>query len=260
MREDRPSQILHFLFAQGHSSVQDIADAVGASLVTVRRDLIEMETAGQITRTHGGARIADGPATELAFSIRENRQIDQKRAIAEAAYARLAPGASVFLDAGTTVLQLARRIRMAPLPLLVFTNCLPVAQALIDLAPVRVTLLGGVLRAENASLVGPMAVAALESLWFSQLFLGAGAIDEAGTITSANDAEARLNQAMLSRAGQVHVLADSSKFGQRLTYGVAQLAVPMAVISDAGLDAVWDDRLQAKGAGLIRAPRAGGVA
>lgn len=260
MRDDRPSQILHLLFTRGHASVQDIAQAVGASLVTVRRDLIEMEAAGQIARTHGGARIADGPATELAFSFRENHQIDQKRAIAEAAYARLAPGASVFLDAGTTVLQLARRIRLNPLPLLVFTNCLPVAQVLIDVGPVKVTLLGGVLRAENASLVGPMAVAALESLWFSQLFLGAGAIDDAGTISSANDAEARLNQAMLSRADQVHVLADSSKFGHRLTYGVGQLAAPMAVISDAGLAAPWDNRLQKLGAALIRAPGTGGDA
>jgi DeoR/GlpR family transcriptional regulator of sugar metabolism len=253
MRDDRPSLILQYLFAHGHSTVQDIADAVGASLVTVRRDLIEMEALGRIARTHGGARIAEGPVRELAFSLRESRQIEQKRAIAEAAYANLTPGASVFLDAGTTVLQLARRIRMAPLPLLVFTNCLPVAQLLIDLAPVKVTLLGGTLRPENASMVGPLAEAALERLWFSHLFLGAGAIGPEGMMSSADEAEARLNQAMLARAEAVTVLADVTKFGARLTYGVAPLAPPMALISDAGLGAEWDDRLQALGVRLIRA-------
>lgn len=253
MRDDRPSLILQYLFSHGHSTVQDIADAVGASLVTVRRDLIEMEAAGRISRTHGGARIAEGPVRELAFAIRENRQIEAKRAIAEAAFARLVPGSSVFLDAGTTVLQLARRIRMSPMALQVFTNCLPVAQVLIDLAPVKVTLLGGALRAENASMVGPLAEAALDRLWFSHLFLGAGAIGPEGMMTSADEAEARLNQVMLSRADSVTVLADATKFGARLTYGVAPLGAPMALISDAGLGNDWDDRLQKLGVALIRA-------
>lgn len=260
MREDRPSQILQLLFTRGYCSVQDIALAVGASLVTIRRDLIEMEASGQIRRTHGGARIADGAAPELAFAIRENRQIEQKRAIAELAYARLSPGTSVFFDAGTTVLQLARRLRMTPVPLLVFTNCLPVAQMLIDAHPVKVTLLGGALRRENASTVGPLAESMLERLWFAQVFLGAGAIAADGQISSTDEAEARLNSAMLSRAEEVVLCADATKFGRRLTYAVGRLAPPIRVISDAGLAADWDERLEALGVTLQRAPGLAGAA
>jgi DeoR family fructose operon transcriptional repressor len=253
MREDRSTQIRQYLFAHGHSTVQEIASAVGASLATIRRDLMEMEAEGQIARTHGGARIADGAGTELAFAVREKRQIEQKRAIAEAAYALLRPGSAIFLDAGTTVLQLARRIRLDPMPLQVFTNCLPVAQMLIDVRALRVTLLGGTLRSENASMVGPMAEAALDRLWVTQLFLGAGAIAGDGMIASVDEGEARLNACMIARAEEVLLLADSSKFGQWLTYGIGRLAPPMRVLTDASLPHGWDERLAGWGVPLQRA-------
>jgi DeoR/GlpR family transcriptional regulator of sugar metabolism len=80
----------------------------------------------------------------------------------------------VFLDAGTTVLQLARRLRLHPLPLHIFTNCLPVAQILMTVPDISVTLLGGILRPQNASMVGMLAEEARDRLWFDQLFLGAG--------------------------------------------------------------------------------------
>ena len=91
------------------------------------------------------------------------------------AFGLLRPETSVFLDAGTTVLQLARRLN--PMPLGVFTNCLPVAHVLWGAPEVHVTLLGGSLRRETAAMVGMLTEAALEHLWFDQLFLGAATID-----------------------------------------------------------------------------------
>jgi DeoR/GlpR family transcriptional regulator of sugar metabolism len=261
VKDDRATLIRQFLFAHGHSAVQDIADAVGASLATVRRDLMDLEADGAIERTHGGARIAGRVATELAFGLRESRQIAQKRAIADAAYDRLVPDTALFLDAGTTVLQLARRMRLDPLPLTVFTNCLPVAQILMDVAAIRVTLLGGSLRAENASMVGALAEDMLERLWFSQLFLGAGAIADDGSVTSVDEQEARLNARMIGRAEHVLLLADASKFGQRLTYRVDRLRPPVEVITDSGLGAEWTGRLAGFGVPVTRAaPAARAVA
>jgi DeoR/GlpR family transcriptional regulator of sugar metabolism len=261
VKDDRATVIRQYLFANGHSAVQDIADAVGASLATVRRDLMELEADGAIERTHGGARIAGRVATELAFGLRESHQIAQKRAIADAAYDRLVPGTALFLDAGTTVLQLARRMRLDPMPLTVFTNCLPVAQILMDVAPIKVTLLGGSLRAENASMVGALAEDMLERLWFSQLFLGAGAIAEDGSVTSVDEQEARLNARMMERTDQVLVLADAGKFGQRLTYRVGRLRPPVEIITDSALGAEWTGRLAAFGVPVTRAaPAARAVA
>jgi DeoR/GlpR family transcriptional regulator of sugar metabolism len=243
MKIDRATAIRQHLFAKGHSSIAEIAEAVGASEPTVRRDLLVLEADGQVQRTHGGAQIADVSGVEVAFEHREQINLPAKRAIGEAAYQMLRPESSVFLDAGTTVLQLARRLRLNPLPLRVFTNCLPVAQVLMPVAGVSVTLLGGVLRTQNASMVGLLAEEALERLWFDQLFLGAGAIADDGMISSADEQEARINARMLGRTSAAVVLTDGAKFGQRLTYGVARLGAGMQVVTGAGLSADWHQRL-----------------
>ena len=247
MKPDRFQAIRQFLYANGPSPVAAIAEAVGASLPTLRRDLAALETQGAVVRAHGGARLADQVEGEVAFSRRETTHIAAKRAIGEAAYALLLPGSAVFLDSGTTVLQLARRIRLAPLPLAVFTNCLPVAQVLMDAPGIKLSLLGGSLHPENASVVGPRAEDMLERLWFQHLFLGAGAVGDDGILSSANDREARLNAGMVARSQACTLLVDSSKFGHRLTHEVAATAQMTRVITDGGLDPWRADDLRAQG-------------
>ena len=251
MKLDRVTAIRTHLFTKGFSSVVEIAEAFGVSEPTVRRDLMELEAAGVITRSHGGARIAESSGAEVAFEAREQINLAPKRAIGAAAWQMLHPDTAVFLDAGTTVLQLARRLRLNPVPLRVFTNCLVVAQLLMPVEALTVTLLGGVIRPQNASMVGTLAEEALERLWFDQLFLGAGAIAETGEISSADDQEARLNGRMLARANRVVVLADADKFGHRLTFRVGRLGPGMQVVTEARLDAGWQQRLGDWGCDLL---------
>src|SRR5690606_38829480 len=118
---------------------------------------------------------------------------------------------------------------------------------------ITIVLLGGQLRAENASMVGALAEAMIENLWFDQLFLGAGAIAPDACIYSLDASEAQLNQKMLARAGSTLLLADSSKFDQRLTYRVAPLSPSLTVISDELLPASWRSKLKELGCTLLKA-------
>lgn len=247
MRDDRFSAIRQHLYSAGYSSIQELADAVGASPATIRRDLLALEADGAIARTHGGARIAESAGIEVGFEVREQRNLSAKRAIGDAAFDTILPHSAIFLDAGTTVLQVARRIRLNPLPLSVFTNCVTVAQVLMDVRDLKITLLGGHLRPENASMVGSLAEGMLERLWFDQLFLGAGAIAEDCCLYSLDEEEARLNEKMLSRATVKNLLVDASKFGKRLTYKVARLSAEVDIITDDSLDAAWSLRLKEAG-------------
>ncbi len=244
MHVDRDTLIRQHLYARGQSTIQELADIADASIATIRRDLQRLEEKGVIERTHGGARIAGSVGVEVAFEAREQHRLDAKRAIAELAYGMLRPGNTVFLDAGTTVLQLARHLRLAPMPLAVFTNSLAVAQMLLGVPELRVTMLGGLLRPENLSAVGPIAERAINDLWFDQLFIGASAI-QAGIdpvsidLATIDGAEASLNACMLRRATQTCVLADSSKFGLTATYRVAPLASVTDLVSDRGISSQW---------------------
>ncbi len=251
---DRLSAIRQHLYVHGPSTIQELTAATGASLATLRRDLNVLEENGIIDRTHGGARIAAGSSIEVAFELREKENLEAKRSIADAAYERLKPHSTIFLDSATTVLQLARRLRIAPLPVTVFTNGLVAAQELLNVPKVRVMILGGQLRAENASIIGPYAESMLERLWFDQLFLGAGAINADLSIYSIDVGEAALNAKMLARSVERFILADATKFGQTATYAVAPLSAGMHVITDASVAPEWQQRLANVGVGLTIVP------
>jgi len=247
MKVERLDAIRSHLYANGFSTIQTLSEAVGASLATIRRDLQALDDEGAIDRVHGGARIAEGSSVEVAFQERAKHNLAAKRALAAAAYELLVPHTTVFLDAGTTVLQLARLIRVNPLPLRIFTNGLPVAQEFLNVPNLHVSLLGGQLRSENASLVGPQAEAMLDTLWFDQLFLGVSAIGDDGAIYSVDSAEASLNAHMLPRSAQRFIVADSSKFGTMATYRVAPLDSASRVITDSNLSSEWRRRLEDSG-------------
>lgn len=250
MQTDRLEAIRHHLYTTGVCSIADLADAVGASLATVRRDLQVLEQQGVVSRTHGSARIAHGAETEAAFAVREQQNLAAKRAIAQAAYDLLEPNSAVFLDAGTTVLQLVRLLRINPVPLTVFTNGLVVAQELMSVSKLKISMIGGQVRVENASLVGPAAEAALNALWFDQLFLGVSAISEDGHISSPDAAEASLNALMRKRAARTVLLADATKFGRRATYGVMPLDASLHLLTDESLPAEARARVRQTGATL----------
>lgn len=244
-KHERSGLIRQHLYVSGYSTVAEISEAVGASVATVRRDLLEMEREGTIFRDHGGAEIAVRSGTEVGFEVREAQNLSAKRAIAEEAFGLIAPHSTIFLDAGTTVYQLARRLTLNPMPLTVFSNCIPIAQELMSIDGINVTLIGGRVRHENASMVGPLAETAIEALWFDNLFLGAGGIASDGYVYSADADEARLNAKMLGRASQKQILVDSSKFDRQLTYQVAT-ASDAHIITDASLSAEWEEKLKAQ--------------
>ncbi|MCV6824783.1 MULTISPECIES: DeoR/GlpR family DNA-binding transcription regulator [Halocynthiibacter] len=232
MTTPRQNQLLALLLKRGQTQVQDIAQELGASLATVRRDLTDLEAQGRVERLHGAAQIASAAREEVAFAARESVNARAKRTIAATAFGAVKPGATVFLDASTTVLQLVRHIIAMDQPIKVFTNSLRVAQELALVSHVDLSLIGGRVREENLSMVGPLACAALNNLWIDQLFLGATAIDNEGTLSSVDADEAAVNATMMARAAETFILADSSKFEKRATHAVTTLREGHRLITD----------------------------
>ncbi|GBQ12449.1 DeoR/GlpR family DNA-binding transcription regulator [Swaminathania salitolerans] len=247
MQPDRLTRIRHHLYRHGLTGVNDLAKLVDTSVVTMRRDLQKLEELGYIRRTHGGAEIAHAGALEIGFEARETQGLAVKRAIADAAYAALRPHCAIFLDSGTTVLQLALRLSLDPLPLSVFTNSIAIVQALMNTPSIQLSQIAGRVRAENRSVVGPLAERAIEGLWFDQLFLGTSAVQDDASLATQDCEEASMNAAMIRHAGERHLLIDSSKFGRHATYRVAALSELTHVITDEGIIEPWYERLERAG-------------
>jgi len=251
MESDRLDAIRTHLYRHGATNIHDLAVAVGTSNATIRRDLLKLAQDGTVQRFHGGARLAQGGNLEIGFDIRMQQNIHAKRAIARTAYDLIEPQTSIFLDAGTTVLQLANLLRIKPLPCLLFTNGFRVAQELFDVPNLRLNLIGGSLRVENASFVGPLAEQMLQTIWMDMLMLGVNALDKDGTIYSIDQTEAKLNATMMARSTRIILLLTAEKFGSRATFVVGKVKAGTILISNMGLADEWQKRVKEWGCQLI---------
>lgn len=197
----------------GVEAVEDLSVALDVSHATVRRDLMALAGEGLITRTYGGAALATG-AVERSLRQRATLARGEKQSIAAAALADIAPGMSVYLDAGTTVGALAELIadRAEALPrLIVATHSISVVNTLCEAENIELIVLGGTLRKLSQGMLGPLTEQALESFRFDCAFLGADAVSPRFGIGETTLVQVRLKQLIMARAAKVAVLADASK-------------------------------------------------
>ncbi len=231
MIEERRRRIRELLREQGRVRVEALAARFGISQVTIRADLAILESAGALTRTHGGAlSVLDA---DQSLDVKQLQHRPEKQRIAAAAAGLIQEGETIILDSGTTTAEIARHIRTLELRSVnVITNALNIAALLIDVPSVRLIVPGGILRRESNSLSGPMAETALEALRANRLYLGADAVDPQIGIMTPHLAEAELNAKMIGISQQVVVVADSSKFARRNISLIARVAQLHMLITD----------------------------
>jgi DeoR family transcriptional regulator, aga operon transcriptional repressor len=243
---ERRRRICELLRAEGRVTVDSLAARFGTSQVTIRADLSTLESAGALTRTHGGALSVEDGDQSLDFKQLQHRA--EKLRIAAAAAALVRDGETIVLDSGTTTAEIARRIRTLELRSVnVITNALNIAALLIDVAAVRLIVPGGILRRESNSLSGPMAEAALDTLQADRLYLGADGVDPQIGIMTPHVAEAQLNARMIAMSRHVVVVADSSKFARRNISLIARIEQLHMLITDRAAPAEAVEQLRQRG-------------
>lgn len=213
------------LAAHGRVSVVEAAEELGVSGETVRRDLAALERSGVARRVHGGA-VARSTvqAVELRLSEREERQVAQKARIAAAAVDLLpVDGGSMIVDAGTSTTALVE-VLPADRSLVAFAHGIVTAAMLARLEHVDLHVVGGHVRGETAAAVGTETVSAYDRIGVDVAFVGANGISPERGLTTVDFEEAAVKRAILRRARQRVVLADSSKLGQDfiVTFGSIQ--------------------------------------
>jgi len=198
--------------ASGVSRVEDLCQQLKVSAATVRRDLDELERSGAIRRVHGGAVSVESRLEESVFEDKTALAVREKRRIAEAALKFIEPEDTIYLDGGSTVLELARLLRERT-NLTVVTNSLYAAHELAGRGP-RLLVIGGELRRLSQTMVGPLTRLMLEELHLDKAFMGTIGFGLKEGLTTTDPSEAFTKKAVMGRARQVIVLADSSKAGK----------------------------------------------
>ena len=187
--EERKHLIVELVNKQVKTTVAQLCDEFKVSPATVRNDLRELEFAGLLKRTHGGAISNRKTNYEPTFYEKLVERIDEKRAIAEAAAAMVQDGDTVAIDSGTTTLELAKHLTHVQ-NLTVVTYDLQVATFLERNSQATIILMGGILRRDLFYTSGPMTITALQGLNVDRVFLSTNGVAAGKGVTSPNMAPA----------------------------------------------------------------------
>ena len=193
--------------------VTELAQMLGVSDMTVRRDLEALDDAGLLHKVHGGATVPGlQTAHEPGFAAKSLRNTAEKDAIAREASALVVPGSAIGITAGTTTFRLAGEIEDVA-DLTVVTNSMSVAELLTrsGRSDRTVVLTGGV-RTPSDALVGPVASGALRSLHLDLVLMGVHGMSMRTGFTTPNLQESEINRAFAQAAGELVVLADHTKW------------------------------------------------
>lgn len=254
MQTNRRRRILEALHSAGECTVDQLADSLRVSDMTIRRDLQALADEGLLLRTHGGASPIENVRFEFQFLKRGQQRREQKEAIGAVAASFVKDGQSVLLDSGTTTLAVARQLRKLT-RFTIITTSLPIASVMQRFGNADILLLGGFLRRESPDLEGPLTESNLDTLQADLAILGADGIDAAGNAYNASMNIARLLRIAVKAAAKVYVVADSSKIGRTALTRFGNVRDWAGLITDDEVDPTIAEQLRAAGVNLIVAPR-----
>lgn len=231
--QHRLDKIVAYLKNHTLVTVEQLVDAVEASPATIRRDLIKLDEQGVISRSHGGVALRRFEPSQPTTNEKQLRSPAEKRAIARFAASMVQAGDAVVLDAGTTMLELAKCL--THLPLRVITVDLHIALFLSEFRQIEVTIVGGRIDDSSQSCIGEFGRKMLRSVYPDIAFMSCNSWSVEKGVTTPTEEKAGLKQEIIANAQRKILLADSSKYGAHSLFNVAPLSRFTDIITDGGL-------------------------
>ena len=207
---NRLEQIMDFLKSHNLVTVDQLVAATNASPATIRRDLIKLDQEGVISRTHGGVTLNRFIPSQPTTLEKAQRSPLEKQAIASAAAALVKAGDAIVLDAGTTMIELARQITHLPLRVITIDD-------------------------SSQSCIGDHGRRLLQTIWPDLAFVSCNGWDLEKGITAPTEEKAALKRDLMANARRRILLADSSKYGAWSLFNIAPLASLTDIVTDAHL-------------------------
>lgn len=245
LTSQRKKAIQSRLLKDGEVIAKTLSQEWGVSEDTIRRDLRELAQQGKLQRVHGGALPASQALATL--DVRQHIAAADKQALGRAGAAMVKPGQLVFLDGGTTSLQLARHLDPA-LHATFVTHSPTVALELAHKPHLKIIMLGGTLYRHSMVNVGAAVVAAAAGFRADLFFMGVTGVHASAGLSTGDFEEAAVKRALHINAAETVVLVSAEKLGAASPYVVAALREVSAVVV-----------LPNAPAGAVKAIKAGGA-
>lgn len=234
MGTNRRDTVLSLLRQKGEIRLAELRELFPeVSEMTLRRDLTHLSEKGLAVRTHGGARLAERPPVCLDFSCRVEQNMPGKALIAQRALPLIEENCSVFFDAGTTTMALARA--MPDRHVFCLTNAPNIGVEIAKREQTEVICLGGALNKTTVSVTGPFALRELDELNIDIAFVATAGYSPESGFTNPYAGECELKRKVITQAKKVIVLMDHTKLRRSLPFTFAAAADIDAVVTDCEL-------------------------
>ena len=243
--KERRALIMKMLEKENEVSVTTLSKTLAISEVTIRKDLTNLQNRNLLVRTRGGAirRPVQNLNEDTTIAKKSMFNFREKERIGRMAAKLIKNGDHILLDSGTTTLEIARNLdRFTDLTIL--TNAMNIAEELIKYKRFTVIMLGGHVRFNSHSTIGPLTLNTLSHFANYKLFLGVDSFSFENGISTPNMEEAMLNQAMIAQASEVILVFDSSKFNKRSFCHIANIDQIHTIVTDHGLPVGSSSRLK----------------
>ena len=219
----RQIKLLEIVRSQGSVSVEQLADKLGVTLQTVRRNVQRLAKTGFLARFHGGVRVPGSSLENIAYPQRESLHAAGKARIGRAVASQVPNGCSLILNIGTTTKAVAKAL-VQHKRLRVITNNLNVAAILCGNPDCEVIVAGGVVRPRDRGIVGEAAVDFIRQFRVDIAVIGISGIEADGSLRDFDYREVKVAQTIIGQAREVWLAADGSKFSRPAMVEMANLS------------------------------------
>jgi DeoR family transcriptional regulator, glycerol-3-phosphate regulon repressor len=219
----RQLQLLDFVKRNSSATVEQLAEMLGVTLQTVRRDITKLADEGLVARYHGGARAPGSTIENLAYTQRETLNREAKGAIARALAQQIPNDSSLILNIGTTTEAVAKAL-LQHKGLRVITNNLNVASILSSNPNCEVIVAGGLVRSVDRGIIGEATVDFIKQFKVDIAVIGVSGIEADGSLRDFDFREVKVAQAIIEHSRQVWLAADHSKFNRHAMVELARLS------------------------------------
>lgn len=214
----RRDEITKMILGEGEVKVKDLARQFNVSMETIRKDLNYLDECGMVAKTHGGAK-AINDYYWLPVDVKMQENVEEKRCVARKALDLIDDNSVIFLDGGSTTIQLAKLLRVKK-GITVVTNSLAVADIVLE-SNNQVICTGGTTQKRGKAMVGYYAVKVVESIHFDAMITGTdGFLGMSGPTTFSLE-EVDLRRHVIQNCSCKILISDASKFTKTSTYQYA---------------------------------------
>jgi DeoR/GlpR family transcriptional regulator of sugar metabolism len=243
--QERRREIVRLVMASRTVQLDELAAQFNVSRMTIHRDLDLLEGRRLLRKERGAATAESSLLFESNFHYRLQTETAEKRSVARAARALLAPGSVIMIDDSTTTLALVDELETLDL-VTVITNSLAVRDRVQGRSNIRLMLTGGTYNETFQGLYGLLCEQSLSKLHADWAFLSASSV--IGTALYHQDQDVvRMKRALMQSAERCALLLTASKFSARAINHFGELSEFDRIFIGGRLDEATDQRLRQAG-------------